>query len=193
MEQEPVYFVTDIETDGPDPGLHSMISLASVACDARGARLGALALNIEPIEGHAADPGTMGWWASEPAAWEATLRGRLPAGDAVDRFVAWVRGFGGLPVFVGYPMIFDGAWVDWYLRRFAGLRLLRAPRSESLLFVGGGLDLGSFVMGRTGLDYMACTAKRFPEEWLGGFPHSHVALDDAEGYAHLLGHLLAMR
>jgi hypothetical protein len=185
-----VYVVTDIETDGPDPGRHSMVSLGAVACDAAGTRLGHLSLNLHPVEGHAADAGTMAWWATEPAAWAATLPGRLPPEEAMARYIAWVRGLGGTPVFAAYPLIFDGAWVDWYLRRYANIRLLQAPRSEARLFLGGGLDLASFALGCAGLDYAALTAKAFPRDWLGGHPHSHVALDDAEGYAHLLGRLL---
>ncbi len=185
-----VYVITDVETDGPDPGRHSMISLGAVACDAQGARLGQLALNLHPVPGHAADEGTMAWWASEPAAWAATLPGRLAPGEAIARYIAWVRGLGGTPVFAAYPLIFDGAWMDWYLRRYAAIRLLRAPRSEDSLFRGGGLDLASFALGRSGLDYNTLTAKAFPQAWLGGHPHSHIALDDAEGYAHLLAGLL---
>lgn len=192
MTHDPVFFVTDIETDGPDPGIHSMVSLASIACDAGGRRLGHIALNLHPIADHAADEGTMAWWRTEPAAWGATLVERASPEVAMGRFAAWVRGFGGSPVFVGYPLIFDGSWVDWYLRRFLRMRLLRAPRSEAWLFAGGGLDLASFAMGRTGLSYADCTAKHYPEAWFGGHPHSHVALDDAEGYASLLRHILAI-
>lgn len=190
MEAGPVYIVTDLETDGPDPGVHSMLSLASVACDAAGRRLGHFTINLQAMPGHQADAGTLAWWRTEPAAWAALQQERVPAQQAMDRFVAWVRGFGPAAVFVGSPLIFDGAWVDWYLRRFAATRLLRAPRSEAHLFAGGGLDLASFVMGRTGLSYAQCTAKQYPEEWFGGHPHSHIALDDAEGYAHLLGRVL---
>lgn len=193
MTVDPIYFVTDIEADGPDPGVHSMISLATVACDSRGRRLDHFSINLMPVEGHGPDPGTMAWWATEPDAWAATLVERAPPAAAVTRFVEWVKGFPGAAVFVGYPLIFDGIWVDWYLRRFAGIALLRAPRSEARLFEGGGLDLGSFTMGRTALSYADCTAKRYPDDWFGGFPHSHIALDDAEGYAHLLGRLLASR
>jgi hypothetical protein len=190
MEQQPIFFVTDIETDGPDPGLHSMLSLASVACDAKGNRLGHLTLNLEPLPGHAGDAGTLAWWATEPAAWAALAVQPLPAGQAIERFIAWVRSFEGVPVFAAHPLIFDGAWVDWYLRRFAGLRMLQAPRSEAWLFLGGGLDLASLVMGRTGLGYADCAAKRHPDAWFGHHRHTHIALDDAEGYAHLLGRML---
>lgn len=190
MDAGPVYIVTDIETDGPDPGLHSMLSLACVACDAMGRRLGHFTTNLQALPGHTADPGTLAWWQTEAAAWAALQHDAVPAQEGMDRFVAWVRGFGPGAVFVSYPLIFDGAWVDWYLRRFAAIRLLRAPRSATHLFEGGGLDLASFVMGRTGLSYRACTAKQYPQAWFGGNPHSHVALDDAEGYAHLLGRVL---
>ncbi len=190
MDAALAYIVTDLETDGPDPGVHSMLSLASVACDAAGQRLGHFTINLQALPGHQGDAGTLAWWRTQPAAWGALQHEAVPAQQGMDRFVAWVRGFGPSPVFVGSPMIFDGAWVDWYLRRFAATRLLRAPRTEAHLFTGGGLDLASFVMGRTGLSYRACTDKLYPEEWFGGHPHSHIALDDAEGYAHLLGRVL---
>lgn len=192
LEQDAIFFVTDIETDGPDPGIHSMVSLASVACSSDGTHLGHLALNIQPVDGHESDAGTMAWWATEPAAWAATLQNRLPPHSAMVQFVDWVRSYGRDAVFVSYPLTFDGIWVDWYLRRFANFRLLRAPRSEDRLFSGGGLDLASFAMGRTGLSYNACTKKHYPEIWFGGHLHSHVALDDAKGYASLFRRFLSM-
>lgn len=190
MPAAEVYIVTDVETDGPDPGIHSMLSLAAVACSAKGERLGHFTVNLLALPGHQADAGTLAWWHSDPKAWSALQLGAVPAQQAMDSFAAWVRPFGPAAVFVGSPLIFDGAWVDWYLRRFLQIRLLRALRTEATLFAGGGLDLPSFVMGRTGLSYRQCTEKDFPEGWLGPHPHSHVALDDAEGYAHLLRRLL---
>lgn len=186
MNPSLTYFVTDVETDGPDPGIHSMLSLASVACSATGERLGHFTVNLEALTDHAADAGTLAWWATEPAAWAALVSQPLPASEGISRFVAWVKGFAGIPVFVAHPMVFDGAWVDWYLRRFAGIRLLHAPRTVEHLFHGGGLDLASFVMGRTNLSYEDCSNKRYLDTWYGNHPHSHIALDDAEGYAHLL-------
>lgn len=190
MDQDLTYIVTDVETNGPDPGVHSMLSLASVACSAAGERLGHFTVNLEAMPGHQADPGTLAWWKTEPAAWSALQEGPVSAREGTERFVAWVRSFGPRAVFVASPLIFDGAWVDWYLRRFAGIRLKAAPRSEMHLFEGGGLDLASFVMGRTGMSYRQCTEKYYPEAWFGGHPHSHIALDDAEGYAHLLCRVL---
>ena len=35
-------------------------------------------------------------------------------------YVAWLKAFGGRPVFVGYPAAFDFSFVYWYLTEFAG-------------------------------------------------------------------------
>lgn len=190
MAGDVVYFVTDIETDGPDPGRHSMLSMASVACDAAGRRLDLFTCNLLPVPGHAPDAGTMAWWGTEPVAWDDMMHDRLEPEVAIARFASWVAGFTGDRVFAAHPLIFDGAWIDWYLRRYADMRLLHAPRTPAPLFAGGGLDLPSLVMGRTDLGYRDCAEKRYPEAWFGGHLHSHIARDDAEGYAHLLGLML---
>ena len=43
---------------------------------------------------------------------------------------------------------------------------------------------------RTGQDFADCRPKTLPREWLGHHEHTHRAIDDARGYAHLLGVLL---
>ena len=40
--------------------------------------------------------------------------------------------------------------------------------------------------GRLGWTLWDCATDRYPPEWLGDHPHSHQAIDDARGYAHLL-------
>jgi hypothetical protein len=37
-----------------------------------------------------------------------------------ETLVAWLKAFGGRPVFVGYPAAFDFSFVYWYLTEFAG-------------------------------------------------------------------------
>ena len=86
---------------------------------------------------------------------------------------------------------FDGIWMDWYLRRFAGQPLFPSLFDEDPPFFGDGLDLPTFIAGRLGVDYSACVRKAYPENWFGGVRHSHKALDDASGYASVLRHVLA--
>lgn len=188
----PVFVVTDIETDGPDPGRHSMLSFGSVACDADGRTLSEFTVNLLPLPGAAQDPGTMDWWRTEPEAWRQAMLDRQQPGIAMPGYADWLRALPGTPVFVAHPLTFDGVWIDWYLQRYVGRRLFRRPRSPGLCFASG-LDLPSMVMAVTGWDYDRCSRDGYPEHWLGGHRHSHRAIDDARGYAHLLGLVLSGR
>ena len=53
-------------------------------------------------------------------AWEAARTDPEPPADALRRYVEWVKGLPGRPVFVAYPAGFDFLFVYWYLIRFAG-------------------------------------------------------------------------
>ena len=66
-----IYVSTDVETDGPIPGPHSMLSFGSVAFDESGVELGAFERNLQALSGAAGAPETMEWWAAHPEAWEA--------------------------------------------------------------------------------------------------------------------------
>lgn len=181
-----VFVVTDIETDGPDPGANSMLSFASVARGEAGEDLGQFTINLVPLEGAGADAETLRWWRAQPEAWAEATRDPVGPQEAISSYCAWVRRLPGRPVFVAHPLVFDGLWIDWYLQRFAGLRLFQGPWTRELLFHGTGLDLPSLVSGALGWDYLDCRLENYPAEWLGGHAHSHRAIDDALGYAHLL-------
>lgn len=187
-----IFVVTDIESDGPDPGRHSMLSFGSVACGPDGGTLGEFTANLQPLPDAGQDPGTMAWWQTEPEAWRETVRDQQDPAAVMTAFAAWLLGLPGTPVFVAHPLTFDGLWIDWYLQRFVGRRLFRRPRSPGLCFASG-LDLPSMVMAATGWDYARCSRDSYPEHWLGGHLHNHRAIDDARGYAHLLALVLAGR
>ena len=186
MAPPAVFVVTDIETDGPDPGANSMLSFASVARGEAGEDLGYFTVNLAPLERAEADPDTRRWWQARPEAWAEATRDPLAPEAAISSFCVWVRGLPGRPVFVAHPLAFDGPWIDWYLRRFAGLRLFEGPWTRERLFHGTGIDLPSLVSGTLGWDYLDCRLENYPAEWLGGHAHTHLALDDALGNAHLL-------
>lgn len=103
----------------------------------------------------------------------------------------WVRKRPGVRVLVAHPITFDGVWVDWYLRRFLDMPLFRGPMQGGRLFSDTGLDLPSFAMAALGRTAEEVRRKDYPPEWLGDVPHSHRAIDDAMGYAHLLLRLLS--
>ena len=169
-----------------------MLSIASVAQGEQGENQGEFTANLEPLLGAGHDSGTMMWWRMHPRAWrQATKEQKSPA-LVMRGWSDWVRNRPGTPVFVSHPLTFDGAWVDWYLQRFAGCRLFDRPRKPGLC-CGGGIDLPSLIMAMTGWDYRRCNRGHYFPAWLGGNEHNHCALDDARGYAHLFSLVMSRR
>lgn len=164
-----IYVSTDVETDGPIPGPHSMLSLGSAAFDAGGELLATFTANFATLPGATAHPDTQKWWATQPAAWAACRANPEDPAAAIARYVAWVRGLPGKPVFVAYPAGFDFLFVYWYLIRYAG----ESPFGLSAL------DIKSFAMALLKSDFRATTKRAMPARWFDGSPHTHVALDDA--------------
>ena len=61
-----IYVSTDIETDGPVAGKHSMLSIGSAAYLADKELLGTFSANLETLPASAPDPKTAAWWATQP-------------------------------------------------------------------------------------------------------------------------------
>lgn len=164
-----IYISTDVETDGPIPGPHSMLSFGSAAYTADKRRVGVFSANLATLEGAIPHPKTMAWWATQPAAWEACRHEPEPPATAMQRYVDWIGTLGGRPVFVGYPAGFDFLFIYWYLIRFVG----HSPFSHSAL------DIKSYAMALLKTGYRQSTKRRMPRQWFDKQPHTHVALDDA--------------
>lgn len=178
-----IYVSTDVESDGPIPGPHSMLSFASGAFRRDGELLATFEANLETLPGATGDPRTMDWWRSQPEAWEACRRDQRPPEEALPAYVAWLKGLPGKPVFVAYPAGYDFLFVYWYLIRFAG----ESPFSHSAL------DIKTYAMALLGTGYRDSTKHRMPRRWFSDRPHTHVALDDALGQGELFCKMLAER
>jgi len=189
MAEQWVYVVTDIEVDGPWPGPNSMRSFASVATTVEGEVLGEFDAVLEPLPGAAPNPDTMAWFGSlPPEAWAAATANPVPAGMVMGDWTAWVRGLPGRHTFAARPLAFDGTWIDYYLRRFTPYGLAQGPYESDRLFDGPALCLASLIAGMTGAE-IGDLARDLPAEALGHVEHTHHAIDDARGYAHLLAYL----
>jgi hypothetical protein len=164
-----IYISTDVETDGPIPGPHSMLSIGSAAYTADKHLVSTFCANLETLPEASAHPKTAEWWATQPEAWAACRKGLEAPPAAMARYVAWIRGLRGKPVFVAYPAGFDFLFVYWYLIRFVG----ESPFSYSAL------DVKSFAMAVLKTDYREATKRNMPKRWFDKLAHSHVALDDA--------------
>lgn len=181
MSSRELYFSTDVETDGPIPGPHSMLSFASVVFDETGRELGAFTRNLEQLEGATGHPATMLWWSENADAWDACRVRPVSPEVAMREYVSWVKSSEGKPVFVAYPAGFDFLFMYWYLIRFAG----ESPFSHSAL------DIKTFAMAMLNKPYRDCTKRNMPKRWFSRAPHTHVAVDDAREQGLLFVNMLA--
>ncbi len=164
-----IYVSTDVETDGPIPGPHSMLSIGSAAYTADKQLIATFSANLQTLEGANPEPRTAAWWATQPEAWAACRRDTEAAETAMPRYRDWLCALPGKPVFVAYPAGFDFTFVYWYLIRFAG----DSPFSHSAL------DIKTLAMALLKTGYRDASKRNMPKRWFDPMPHTHVALDDA--------------
>ncbi len=180
-DQPEIYVSTDVESDGPIPGVNSMLSFGSAAYLADKTLVTTFTANLTTLPEAVADAGTMSWWTTQPAAWAACRENLEDPAIVMPRYVAWLKALPGKPVFVGYPAAYDFMFVYWYLMRFAG----ESPFSHSAL------DIKTFAMAMLKKDYRACTKRNMPRRWFDKLPHTHRALDDAIEQGALFCNMLA--
>src|SRR5471032_3146200 len=164
-----IYVSTDIETDGPIPGPHSMLSFASAAYRADKTLVSTFTANLHLLPEASGHPDTMAWWRENQAAFDATRTDLEEPTVALRRYVDWVKALPGRPVFVAYPAGFDFLFVYWYLIRFAG----ESPFSFSAL------DVKTYAMALLKKEYRQSGKRNMPRRWFDSLPHTHRALDDA--------------
>ena len=167
-----------------------MLSFASVAVNAVGLEIDHFEAVLKTLEDAEADPLTMAWFESLPDALAAATQNPQPGDEVMPRYVRWVKSLPGQAIFVAHPLLMDAPWMDFYLRRFTGIRLLKGPWIGERLFYEGGLCLRSYASGKLGWPLRNCSPEHYDPEWLGHLAHTHQAIDDARGYANLLAHLI---
>ena len=177
---EEIYVSTDVEADGPIPGPHSMLSLASVAHRADKTTVAEFSANLLPLPGAAAHPRTMTWWAGFPDALARARENPEPPAEVMARYAAWLRALPGRITFVGQPAAFDFMWVYWYLMRYC----------DDSPFGHSALDAKTYAMALLKRPYRDCVKSALPPHWRDPLPHTHVALDDAREQAALFCNLL---
>ena len=164
------YISTDVETDGPIPGPHSLLSIGAAAYTADKQLLSTFSANFETLPGAVGHPDTMAWWQTEPEAWAAYRTNLQSPLLAMKAYLDWVKSLPGKPVFVAYPVAFDFMFVYWYLIRFTG----ESP------FAHSALDIKTVAMVLLQKPYRDSTKRNMPKRWFDAdLPHTHTALDDA--------------
>ncbi len=176
-----IYVSTDIETDGPIPGLHSMLSFGSAAYRADKTLIATFEANLETLPEATAHPKTMEWWQSQPEAWRACRENAQSPAVVMPRYLQWLKALPGQLVFVSYPVAFDFMFIYWYLIKFTG----ESPFSHSAL------DVKTYAMALLKKPYRVSVKKNMPRHWFDDLPHTHRALDDAIEQGALFCNMLA--
>lgn len=163
------YILVDVETDGPCPGLYSMISLGAVVV--RGDLSETFYAEFGPISSQYVD---------EALAVSGHTREQTcefpPAEIGMLAFDAWVvKNSNGRPRFISDNNGFDWQWVNYYFWKFLG----RNPFGHS------STNLGSLYKGLVRSDF-----KNFKH--LRQTKHTHHPVDDAKGNAEALLAMKAM-
>lgn len=169
MVKQEIYISTDIEADGPIPGIYSMLSFASAAYTANKQLLGTFSANLNTLPEAQVHPATKLWWDKNPEAWDICRQNCQDPATAIQEYVDWLKKLPGKPIFVGYPAAYDFMFIYWYLIKFTG----ESPFSHSAL------DIKTYAMAVLKTPFRETSKRKMPKHWFDNLPHSHVALDDA--------------
>lgn len=177
------YISIDVETDGPCPGLNSMLQLGAAAFNEQGELLDKYSVNLLPLNDCCADQKTTVWWNSQPEAYANVLRNQQQPSIHIPKFVKWVERFE-RPTAIAYPAGFDFPWIYYYCYRF----------NEKSPFGFQCLDIKSYAAAILKVPYREATKKNMPKAWFAGLPrHTHDACDDAIEQGMLFFRMLAER
>lgn len=184
MKKE-LFFSVDIESNGPTPGLNSMLSFGAVAIEASGKVHGEFIANLLPLPGTEPDPAVTEWWRQQSTEALAALTSPEPesAPIVMSRFIKWVKDLIAdqfKPVFAAWPAVYDLPFVAYYAMTQAGFQ----PVRHTYCLKSAAATLFGFSLIERG------AKKYLPKHWSGGVSHNHTALGDAREQAQILVHLL---
>lgn len=189
-ERRILYVSVDVETDGPLPGVNSLLSLGAAAFELPSRTpLATFEINFKRLSGAVQDKSTMDWWETQPEAWLHATQEAVDCQTASLAYFDWItklsKDHGNARiVMVGYPASFDFQFSHWYLVKFAG--------SDPMGF--SALDIKTLAADRLGLPYNEATKRNMPRRWFEGCPaHTHKALDDAIGQGVLFVNIMNER
>ena len=176
-----IFVSTDVETDGPIPGPHSMLSLGSAAFLADKTLVSTFSANLELLPGAVGHPETIEWWKTQAQAWEACRQNPQPPAAVMKQYAAWLKRLPGRAVFVAYPASFDFMFVYWYLIRFVG----ESPFSYVAL------DIKTYAWALLRTNFHETTKSNMPQRWFDESRQTHLALEDALEQGKLFCNMLA--
>jgi hypothetical protein len=121
MNKPEITISIDIESDGPVPGINSMLALGAAAFDQDRHMISTCYAKLKHLSGATPDPGTVEWWKTQPMAWEEVCKDQQNPKDAMESFVGWCSVLPpGRLVAAAWPAAFDFPFVNYYCHKFVG-------------------------------------------------------------------------
>lgn len=182
-----IFVSVDIETDGPIPGLYSMLSFGSVAFDLTNPDkpivVSKFERNLIELEGAKQHESTMrDFWDKNPEAWKVCRENPVDPKLAMQEYCEWLKSLPGKPVFVGYPAGFDFTFIYYYLMYFI----------EESPFKFQALDIKSYAMCYMQTSFRETSKHNMPKRWFDkNLKHTHCALDDALEQGYMFAKIMA--
>ncbi len=171
------YVSVDVETAGPNSSRYSLLSIGAclVAEPQR-----TFYVELQPTSHHFTSEAL----AVSGLSLEKLAEHGLPPAEAMARFETWLEAeipSDQQPIFVAFNAPFDWMFVNDYFHRFWG----RNP------FGHAALDLKTFYMGLTGVQWSETTMRYLAARYLDNHQLTHHALRDAQDQADLFRKMLA--
>lgn len=169
------YVSVDVETAGPTPDVHALLSIGAVSMDNMA---DTFYVELQP-DRPGIDPQAMG---VHGLSFERLSSEGVPPQQALKEFDLWVlrQANGQRPVFVAYNAPFDWMFVNVYFHRYLG----RNP------FGHGALDMKAVYMGLSGSDWAVIGHGALARRYGVRASLTHNALADAEDQALLFQAML---
>lgn len=177
-----IFLSADVETLGPLPGRHRLLSVGVCAIDLEGRIHGRLHLRIRPVPGADAEtPESRPFWEAHPDAWRAATEDAIPAPEAARR----LRDFalnqtippGRTPPLAAWPLAFDAPWISWLLAQDGG----RDPFAP-----GNSICIKTLAWALTGGPFHGPWSHRCDPVARHVSARPHVAIDDAVAQGRIL-------
>lgn len=168
-----LYFSSDCETTGSDPGLHQLLSIGTVVLDLDKTILGVFAANLETQPGLQDEPETMRWWKKHPEAYERNTKNQHSPVVVMQAFNDFIRTvqqrFPGETIPTAWPSSFDAKWYQFFAKKYAGEDLL--THSWECI-----KSTAAVVFGKP---FSQISKKDLPPEWSEKLRLTHVGVEDA--------------
>jgi len=172
-----IYFSVDIETAGPNPGKYSLLSIGACTIDARRSTF---YVEMQPVN-EMITPESFAIHRLDLL--QLKQKGQPPR-IALEKFERWILSnlsSNGRAVFTAFNAPFDWMFINDYFHRYLG----RNPFGHSAI------DIKSFYMGLTGVDWSLTSMRFIGQRYLEGKALSHNALEDALHQADIFERMLA--